>query len=83
MLAQLHLLEGLLQVVDSTVAANPLEASQCSLVHGVCIVKGLDGILVCSRRHEKVSCVDVYEWILLVSDDQLLKIMECKIVITQ
>jgi len=50
--AELHLLEGPLQVREGTITADSLESGKGSLLDGVGIIEGLDGVRVGACGHE-------------------------------
>lgn len=82
-LAKLHLLEGVLQVREGTVASDPLESCQGCLLDCVSIIESFDGVRVCASGHQKIACVDVNDWVLLVRDYQLLEVMESQVIVTK
>lgn len=67
-LAKLHLLKSVLQVGEGTVAPNPLESCQGCLLDCVGIIESFDCVRVCTSGHQKIACVDVNDWVLLVRD---------------
>lgn len=48
----------------------------------VSIIEGFYGVNVGSCGHQKVSSIDMDDWILLVWQDELLEIMEGQVVVS-
>ena len=67
-LAKLHLLKSVLQVGEGTVAPDSLESCQRCLLDCVGIIESFDCVRVCASGHQKIACVDVNDWVLLVRD---------------
>jgi hypothetical protein len=82
-LAKLHLLESTLEIRESAKASYSLEAGQWGLLDSVGVVKCFDCIGVGTSSHQQVSGMDMDHRVLLVRDDQLLEIVESKVVVAK
>jgi len=71
-----------LQIREGAETSSALKGRNGCFLDGVRVEEGLDRVLVGTRGHQEVSCIDVHHWVLRVRQDQPLEVHKGEIVVS-